>query len=402
MGAIQVLKGVSSQGLCVRPAREDPGTFISQSLIHPHNQSDIGDAARAPAGPTKISMRAPRAWLLGCCWIGAVSVANAVHCEEWCRHPCAELTGNVRSECGTCRPEDGFLCHFEADGWDVTREPGKPGETETLHASVEVIGAMALQDDEPLRAVNSSELEANAQGCATIPGWFHGFDLIEYAVLNLVAAAGGARLRIVEVGSYLGMSACFTSHLLRLLGVEADLHAVDIWSGHEDWVPAKDVQLIAEHSQTAGDMLGAFRHFMDSANATYDEALLHKSDSVNRTLLGTFAPESIHFLYLDSGHSEAGTLEELTLWWPKMVVGGWVCGDDFNMPGVQRGVARFAEAMRGTEGVSEVFEWKPDSQFCIGKASEPRQPPGYRRWCFTDDPERDHQTNHVRLCAGPS
>ena len=58
---------------------------------------------------------------------------------------------------------------------------------------------------------------AGARCATTIPGWFKGWDLYTAAVRH---AREFESPLLVEVGTYLGMSACFMSHSLRsgLLG----------------------------------------------------------------------------------------------------------------------------------------------------------------------------------------
>jgi len=45
----------------------------------------------------------------------SLTAAAAASCEEWCKHACEELNGNIEQECGGCDTSDpAFTCHPEA------------------------------------------------------------------------------------------------------------------------------------------------------------------------------------------------------------------------------------------------------------------------------------------------
>ena len=45
----------------------------------------------------------------------SLTAAAAASCEEWCKHACEELNGNIEQECGGCDTSDPvFACHPEA------------------------------------------------------------------------------------------------------------------------------------------------------------------------------------------------------------------------------------------------------------------------------------------------
>ena len=49
------------------------------------------------------------------------------------------------------------------------------------------------------------------------------------------------------------------------------------------------------------------------------------------------------FVYIDADHRYASCLNDLALWYPKVKVGGWLCGHDYcgAKPGVKRAVNEF-------------------------------------------------------------
>ena len=107
----------------------------------------------------------------------------------------------------------------------------------------------------------------------------------------------------------------------------------------------------------------------------------------------------IAFLYLDTSHRERESAIELRLWWPKIRVGGWLCGDDYcNAPGLTRACEDFfhptagawrnasraggappgpGEPAEGGEATMALQREQPtlrlwgSGQFCVGKGVDP-------------------------------
>jgi hypothetical protein len=55
-----------------------------------------------------------------------------------------------------------------------------------------------------------------------------------------------------------------------------------------------------------------------------------------------------HFVYIDAAHNYASVLEDVTTWWPLVIPGGLLAGDDFDREHVEvmRAVTAFAEMER--------------------------------------------------------
>ena len=75
---------------------------------------------------------------------------------------------------------------------------------------------MASSAPAPRRGGNhSGQLQVMAARCASrIHGWFHGWDVYDRAVQHFFAHPSPNPPIFIEAGAYLGMSACFMSHLL--------------------------------------------------------------------------------------------------------------------------------------------------------------------------------------------
>ena len=51
-----------------------------------------------------------------------------------------------------------------------------------------------------------------------------------------------------------------------------------------------------------------------------------------------FPDSRFDFVFVDGDHSYGGVCQDIDLWMPKIVLGGWLCGDDLNLGDVRRAV----------------------------------------------------------------
>jgi len=75
--------------------------------------------------------------------------------------------------------------------------------------------------------------------------------------------------------------------------------------------------------------------------------LRHKVSIVKSTSLSASRnlPNCLDFVYIDANHEYEYVLQDLSIWWPKIRVGGVLAGHDvfsLNHPGVTAAVAKFA------------------------------------------------------------
>ena len=86
--------------------------------------------------------------------------------------------------------------------------------------------------------------------------------------------------------------------------------------------------------------------YFDALNKTTQEQLNHKFNIVSQRLrlnkLGKpvemvrltsyeaakLVPDDLSFIYIDGNHHHREVLKDLIAWWPKLKVGGYICGDD--------------------------------------------------------------------------
>jgi predicted O-methyltransferase YrrM len=150
----------------------------------------------------------------------------------------------------------------------------------------------------------------------------------------------------VELGTYCGASAIAIARMIRPWG--GRLTCVDTWAaGPTPGYPSMMMEC-ADNMIKAGVMAS-----VSLVPATTVDVALHWVGGVD-------------FLYVDAGHYYEEVLADLEAWWPKLEVGGLICGDDYDLPGWD-----------GVKQAWDEFEKKYDQQF-ERFATENTEPPGMK------------------------
>lgn len=177
-------------------------------------------------------------------------------------------------------------------------------------------------------------------------------DAARWDVLGL--ASGG---RFVEVGVHEGD---FSARILEACRPEK-LYLVDPWMVFTDeiyepsWYGTRVAQ--SEMDRRHRDVEARF-----SAEIARGEVEVMRAKS--RDVVGTFADESLDFVYLDGDHSYEGTRFDTRAFAPKVKKGGFLVGDDYALDGWWKdGVVRaFHELL--AEG-DFIVEMKLDRQIAL-------------------------------------
>lgn len=151
---------------------------------------------------------------------------------------------------------------------------------------------------------------------------FTGLDIKEYftpsdavALQNIVKKIKHPGMVIVEVGSWKGYSTAFLADSIRDCG--SVVYAVDHWKGNEaTWstqvADTEDIYKIFEHNLKTLNLWQFIKPMvMDSEIAC-----------------ATFADQSIDLVFLDADHRYKQFKTDLESWYPKIKVGGIICGHD--------------------------------------------------------------------------
>ena len=166
-----------------------------------------------------------------------------------------------------------------------------------------------------------------------IPGWFQWRSGQEEAVRHFPDGS-----RFVEVGNYLGRSLCSLAEAAQVGGKHFSLIGVDTCLGSGVESPkAKDYHgaALAE----GGGTLAGLLHRNIIACGFAGQVSVIVSDSLTAS---TFFPDaSIAWVHLDARHDYENVKADIQTWLPKIAVGGWLSGDDYDeikWPGVAAAV----------------------------------------------------------------
>jgi hypothetical protein len=155
-----------------------------------------------------------------------------------------------------------------------------------------------------------------------IPGWFQWTSAQQEAVQHF--GDGG---RFVEVGNYLGRSLCSLAEIAQGSGKKFQLIGVDTCRGNgvEGW-RGKDYHgaAVAEGGGTFAGLL----HRNLLACGFGETVSLIVADS--KTAATFFPDRSIDWVHLDARHEYEPVKADIRAWLPKVKVGGWLSGDDFD------------------------------------------------------------------------
>ena len=177
---------------------------------------------------------------------------------------------------------------------------------------------------------------------AAIPGWYAFRPFYERAVAT---APPGATL--VEVGVFCGRSLADLAAMARASGKGLRVVGVDNFLGS----PEFDGLVMWEGKPFGDAPPGAliFECFsqLHSAGVLGDVSVV-ASDSIRAA--GFFPDGSVHAVMLDAAHDESSVAADIDAWWPKVAPGGFLAGDDLDVPGFP-GVRAAAESRFPAFGV---------------------------------------------------
>ncbi len=153
-------------------------------------------------------------------------------------------------------------------------------------------------------------------------GWGSGHPYLSRSVV-----ASGARI-IVEVGVWKGGSVITMASKLREAGMDGAVIAVDTWLGSsEHWLDPKWFDhLLMDHGYP---MIN--RKFMANivANGLQDYVVPLPLDSSNAARVLARLQLKPDMVHIDGAHDREGVLSDLSKWWPPIVPGGVLIGDDY-------------------------------------------------------------------------
>jgi predicted O-methyltransferase YrrM len=147
--------------------------------------------------------------------------------------------------------------------------------------------------------------------------------------LRELLVARGARV-VVELGSWLGLS---TRFLAEQLPANGKVYAVDTWLGSEE------INCQPAMARRLPDLYQRFLSNVLHAGLT-DRIVPVRMTTVEAAAALDVLPDLV---FVDASHREADVYADIMAWYPRLMAGGILCGDDWaNYPSVRSGVERAA------------------------------------------------------------
>lgn len=164
----------------------------------------------------------------------------------------------------------------------------------------------------------------------SIDGWFD-FNKLYDRMINEVNEG-----YFVEVGSWLGKSACYMAEMIKRSGKQIEFDCVDLWSleGNDPW-----------YKQAFEKYGNIFDIFQTNIAKTGYKVGIKRMPSVEAAKL--YNNESLDFVFIDANHQYQWVKEDIQAWLPKVKKGGYIGGHDYSDSDGHKGVV---------QAVNESFE----------------------------------------------
>ena len=152
--------------------------------------------------------------------------------------------------------------------------------------------------------------------------------------------------RFVEVGTYLGRSLCSLAEVVERSGKNISVIGIDSCrgSGPEGW-RGKDYHATAVSNGGGTFASTLHKNVIDCGFG--EKITLIISDSVIASRL--FSDASLDWVHLDARHDYESVKADIKAWLPKIKMGGWLSGDDYNAEKWPEVVAAVTDTLPGAK-----------------------------------------------------
>ncbi len=132
---------------------------------------------------------------------------------------------------------------------------------------------------------------------------------------------------IVEIGCFAGRSTRFLCDALELSGKHnVKVHVIDTFEGSG-----------MEHAEVnCNTMYDDFMRNLDY-HIQAERVIVNVNKSDNQNILDSFEDNSIAAVIVDGNHTMEVVEDDVTNWWPKIIEGGIMVGDDVGLDSVEQG-----------------------------------------------------------------
>ena len=230
-----------------------------------------------------------------------------------------------------------------------TRSAISPKKTDPL-AFEKFMGRLR---DEAYRNLDASEHKVDLQG------WMHG--ALEPRIRDILNLAEGGPIRMLEVGSWKGLSSSVLGTIARERNDGSSVLCIDTWLGApEFWTwgiddPSRGTALQCKHGYPS--VFYTFTKNMKALRLENQVIPFPISSDQGFEVLRHYNAQ-FDLIYVDASHEENAVLRDIENAWTVLAPGGILFGDDYSdfWPGVVSAVNRFIKS-RNLKGINEEVIW---------------------------------------------
>jgi predicted O-methyltransferase YrrM len=172
-----------------------------------------------------------------------------------------------------------------------------------------------------------------------IPGWFNMHD----AYMSIVKYVDDGQ-DVVEIGCFAGRSTRFLCDALEASGKDnVKVHVIDTFEGSG-----------MEHAEVNCDfMYDDFMRNLDD-HIQDERVIVYQSRSDNPDLIKSFKDKSVAAVIVDGAHTMEAVEADVYNWWPKVIEGGIMVGDDVSLETVKEGAYK-GFRKHGVESLTQIY-----------------------------------------------
>ena len=173
------------------------------------------------------------------------------------------------------------------------------------------------------------------------------FSVAKRAVLSRLLE-GRTLKTVIEIGSWRGDSTVYFAKRARAFG--GMVYAIDQWN----W--AEGAEGLGIEGLRPPDMTAYQQFLSNMLNAEVSDTVVPLRMSSTEAALSLECPPA-DLIYVDAGHTVTQCYMDIISYHPRLVKGGLICGDDFDMSSVARAVELSARALSVPFGHSGHIWW---------------------------------------------
>lgn len=142
----------------------------------------------------------------------------------------------------------------------------------------------------------------------------------------------------VEVGSWKGRSSSYMAVEIINSKKKIRFDCVDTWDGSDEHI---DPNSYAFNPKILEDPNWLYEEFLKNVSPVQE--IINPVRKKSNLASFDYDDRSLDFVFIDAGHSYENVKEDITSWFPKIKIGGFIAGHDYNpkWPSVVRAVDEF-------------------------------------------------------------